>query len=291
MEVLKRAAALLLALLTAAVLLLPAAPARADRYRVLDAALSMLEEGNPFLVRYNAENHADVKARFRLGCPYFWGGRRADRILQKANPGQDSDYYHTDKQYLYGLDCVGLTRWACEQAGYAEHDAISGLLNTSSYREYANYRAQKNTGPERARYLQAGDLGAIQHADGGFHIVMYIGTLVDFGYTRKNLPEELVPYLTWPLVIHCTGSSDYYGRYRAWLAETGDTETLPPFGGVIVSILDVPAEAAPSFTPEVPELPELTKPCFDLEGYHLEILDLSAEKRQRWIRWRKRPGE
>ncbi len=127
MEVLKRAAALLLALLTTAVLLLPAAPARADRYRVLDAALSMLEEGNPFLVRYNAE--------------------------------------------------------------------------------------------------------------------------------------------------------------------TCDTETLPPFGGVIVSILDVPAEAAPSFTPEVPELPELTKPCFDLEGYHLEILDLSAEKRQRWIRWRKRPGE
>ena len=39
------------------------------------------------------------------------------------------------------------------------------------------------------------------------------------------------------------------------------------------------------------ELPELKKPCFDLEGYHLEILDLSAEKRQRWIRWRKRPEE
>ena len=290
MDILKKTAALLLALLTAAAFWLPPA-ARADRYRVLDAALSMLEEGNPFLVRYNAENHADIQARFPLGCPYFWGGRRVSRILEKASPEQNSDYYRTDRQYLYGLDCVGLTRWAWTQAGYAEHDSISSLLNTSNYKEYVNYRAAKNTGPERARYLQAGDLGAIQHADGGFHIVMYIGTLVDFGYTRKNLPEELVPYLTWPLVIHCTGSSDYYERYRAWLVETGDAETLPPFGGVIVSILDVPAEAAPAFTPEVPELPELTKPCFNLEGYKLEILDLSAEKRQRWIRWRKRPGE
>jgi len=58
-----------------------------------------------------------------------------------------------------------------------------------------------------------------------------------------------------------------------------------------VSILDVPAGDAPSFTPEIPELPELKWPCFDLEGYHLEILDLSTEKRQRWIRWRQRPGE
>lgn len=291
MEVLKKTAALLLALLTAVLFLLPPAAARADRSRILDAALSMLEEGNPFLVRYNEENHANVQARFPLGCPYFWGGRRVSRILQKASPEQNSDYYHTDKQYLYGLDCVGLTRWAWKQAGYAEHDSVSSLLNTSNYKEYVNYQAKKNTGPDRTSCLQVGDLAAIQHADGGFHIVMYIGTLVDFGYTRRNLPEELASYLTWPLVIHCTGSSDYYGRYRRWLEETGDTETLPPFGGVIVSLLDVPAEAAPSFTPEIPELPELKKPCFDLEGYHLEILDLSAEKRQRWIRWRKRPEE
>ena len=285
----KKAAALLLVLLTAAVFLLEPSSVRADRYRVLDAALSMLEEGNPFLRRYNEENHADISARFPLGCPYFWGGRRVSRILQKASPEQNSDYYRTDRQYLYGLDCVGLTRWALKQQGYAEHDAISNLLNTTQYKEYVNYRAKKNTGAERVRHLQVGDLVALQHEGGGFHIAMFIGTLVDFGYTRKNLPEELVPYLTWPLVIHCTGSSDYYERYRLWLEETGDPETQPPFGGVIVSLLDVPAEAAPSFTPEIPELPELKKPCFDLEGYHLEILDLSGEKRERWIRWRKRP--
>ena len=102
MDILKKTAALLLALLTAAAFWLPSA-ARADRYRVLDAALSMLEEGNPFLARYNAENHADIQARFPLGCPYFWGGRRVNRILQKANPEQNSDYYHTDYLVPYYL--------------------------------------------------------------------------------------------------------------------------------------------------------------------------------------------
>ena len=60
----------LIALLTALVLLflLPSF-AGADRYRILDYALSMLEEGNPFLMRYNSENHLDVKARYPLGCP------------------------------------------------------------------------------------------------------------------------------------------------------------------------------------------------------------------------------
>ena len=285
----RKTAAALLALVLAAALLLPAG-AGADRSRVLDAALSMLEEGNPFLVRYNQENHTNIEARFPLGCPYFWGGRRVNRILQKASPDQNSDYYKKDKQYLYGLDCVGLTRWALNQAGYADHDAISNLLNTALYKDFGITGVKKSSGPKRVSRLQVGDLGALQHADGGFHIVMFIGTLVDFGYTRKNLPEELVPYLTWPLVIHCTGSSDYYERYRRFLEESGETDVLPPFGGVIVSLLDVPAEAAPGFTPDVPEVPELRKPCFNLEGYHLEILDLSGEKHERWVRWRQRPG-
>ncbi len=278
------------ALLAAVILILLPSFGRADRSRFLDAALSMLEEGNPFLTRYNEDTGAGVRARFPLGCPYFWGGRRVSRILQPASPEQNSDYYRTDRQYLYGLDCVGRTRWVGRQLGYEDHDSISNLLNTSKYKEYVNYRAAKNTAEERVSYLQIGDLVAIRHPSGGFHIAMYIGTLLDFGYTRKNLPPELVPYLHYPLVIHCTGSSDYYERYRLWLEETGQTDVLPPFGGVIVSLLDAPAEAAPSFTPDVPEVPELKRPCFDLEGYHLEILDLSAEKRQRWIRWRQRPG-
>ena len=275
-----------LALLTALLLLLLPSAVRADRSRFLDAALSMLEEGNPFLLRYNEENHTNVEARFPLGCPYFWGGRRVSRILTPASPGQNSDYYRKDEQYLYGLDCVGYTRWIMEQRGFAEHDAVSNLLNRKKYKEYANYRAAKYTGEKRAEYLQVGDLAALQHATGGFHIAMYIGTLFDFGYTRKNLPAELVPYLYYPLVIHCVGSSDYYERYRIRLEEDGQTDIRPPYGGVIVSILDVPESEAPMTTPDVLDL---KKPCFELEGYHLEVLDLSGEKRERWIRWRRRP--
>lgn len=275
-----------LALLAAAVLFLFPARGQADRSRFLDAAFSMLEEGNPFLVRYNTENHADVRARFPLGCPYFWGGRDVNRILDPVSPGQNSDYYRTDLTYLYGLDCVGLTRWAVQQAGFAGHGAVSALLDLSRYKEYVVSKARKRTGEGRVRELETGDLVAVRHASGGYHVAMYIGTLIDFGYTRKNVPEELVPYLHYPLVIHCTGSSDYYERYRLWLEESGRADITPPYGGVIVSLLDAPAEAAPSFTPDALDL---KKPCFDLEGYHLEILDLSAEKQERWIRWRLRP--
>ena len=52
-----------------AVMMLVPGFCRADRYRVLDAALSMLEEGNPFLVHYNEDTGADIKARYPLGCP------------------------------------------------------------------------------------------------------------------------------------------------------------------------------------------------------------------------------
>lgn len=275
-----------LCLLAALILLLLPCTAGADRSVFLDAALTMLEDGNPFLIRYNEETGAGLEARYALGCPYFWGGRQISRILEPASPGQSSDYYKKDHQYLYGLDCVGFTRWVMNRAGLANHDQISNLLNRTMYKEYLNYRASKTTGEERAQQLKRGDLVALQHASGGFHIAMYIGTLWDFGYTAKALPEALWPYLYYPLVIHCTGSSDYYERYRAFLEETTDGTVLPPYGGVIVSILDVPASAATGYTPDILDL---KKPCFDLEGYHLEILDLSGEKRERWIRWRKKP--
>lgn len=276
----------LIALLASVLLLMLPSLCRADHSRFLDAALSMLEEGNPFLVRYNEDTGAEIEARFPLGCPYFWGGRRAARILETASPDQDSDYYRKDLTYLYGFDCVGFTRWVMKECGLAEHDAISSLLDRSLYKDDVIYRAAKHTGKERVRYLRVGDLGAIRHPSGGYHIVMFIGTLVDFNYTRKNLPPELVPYLNYPLVIHCAGSSDYYERYRLWLDQKGMKDVQPPYGGVIVSLLDASAGDAPSFTPDILDL---KKPCFDLEGYHLEILDLSGEKQERWIHWRHTP--
>ena len=277
----KRIAALLLALL----MLLPAA-AGAEKSRVLDLALSMLEEGNPFLVRYNAENGTEIAARFPLGCPYFWGGRSVKNILKPASPGQNSDYYKMDQKYLYGLDCAGFTRWVGIHMGYTEHDSISRLLSYKTHPDIGIYKALKATGEKRAQALRIGDLLAIRHTSGGFHIAIYIGTLRSFGYDEKSVPEELAPYLSYPLLIHCTGSIEYQERYRAYLEETGQEDLIPPFGGVIVTILDVPPEAAPMKTADGDGV-EI--PCFELEGYHLQVTDLTAERTYRFVRWKKRP--
>lgn len=282
MKILKR-----ICLLTTAVMILLTSAGMADRYHVLDAALSMLEEGNPFLTRYNEDTGAGIEARYPLGCPYFWGGRDTEKILEPAHPEQESDYYKTENQYLYGLDCAGFTRWVVEQAGYTPHDSISNLLNKNKYKEYVIYKAAKKTGNKRVEELNVGDILCIQHEDGSYHSAMFIGTLLDYGYTARSLPEDLRPYLHYPLLIHATGSSVYYERYRNYLEGQGDTTTQPPYGGVIVTLLDANPEDAAYHTPAVLDLETR---CFDLEGYHLQVTDLSGEKQTRWIRWRQKPA-
>ena len=276
----------IIVILAVALLLLTGAVGVADRSKYLAAALPFREEGNPFRVRYNEINGTEIRPLCPLGCPYFWGGRRVTTLLRPASPNSSSDYYKKNLKYLSGLDCVGFTRYINQKTGYENHPAISDMLNTAQYTEYLIRGAKNSTGEERASVLRIGDLVAMQHPSGGFHIAMVCGTLADYGYTAETLPEELRPYLHYPLVIHCTGSSDYYERYRDSLSAAGQDDVQPPFGGVIVSILDVPLSEATAATPDYLGL---SAPCFDLEGYHLEILDLSAEKRVRWIRWRKRP--
>lgn len=260
----------------------------ADRSRYLDVALSFLEEDNPFLLRYNEQTGAGIKARFELGCPYFWGGRQAGAILRPASPSSSSDYYKTDRKYLCGFDCVGFTRYINLKTGYAEHPPVSGMLNRSLYTECIIRGAAKAHGEELSSMLRIGDILAIRHPSGGFHSAMYCGTLSYYGYTETTLPEELIPYINYPLLIHCTGSSDYHLRYKAWLEAQGMEDIEPPYGGVIVTILDVPPEAATASTPGAINL---GAPCFDLEGYHLQVSDLAQEKQYRWIRWRGKPEE
>ncbi len=260
----------------------------ADRSRYLDVALSFLEEDNPFLLRYNEQTGAGIKARFELGCPYFWGGRQAGAILRPASSSSSSDYYKTDRKYLCGFDCVGFTRYINLKTGYAEHPPVSGMLNRSLYTECIIRGAAKAHGEELSSLLRIGDILAIRHPSGGFHSAMYCGTLSYYGYTETTLPEELIPYINYPLLIHCTGSSDYHLRYKAWLEAQGMEDIEPPYGGVIVTILDVPPEAATASTPGAINL---GAPCFDLEGYHLQVTDLAQEKQYRWIRWRGKPEE
>ena len=54
-----------------------------------------------------------------------------------------------------------------------------------------------------------------------------------------------------------------------------------------MTMLDAPAEAADAEAPD-PDAPDRGVPCFDLEGYRLQITDLSGEKDVRWIRWRQK---
>ena len=45
-------------------------------------------------------------------------------------------------------------------------------------------------------------------------------------------------------------------------------------------------ESAPYRTPAVEGLE--SEPCFDLEGYHLQVTSLENERRIRWIRWKQK---
>ena len=108
--------------------------------------------------RYNEDTGAGIEARYPLGCPYFWGGRDTEKILEPAHPEQESDYYKTENQYLYGLDCAGFTRWVVEQAGYTPHDSISNLLNKGLDPDFVRLRTfVAKPGTPMGEKVEAGD--------------------------------------------------------------------------------------------------------------------------------------
>ena len=100
----------LLALCLAAVIILPYSAFAVERSPELDAALSMLEEGNPFITAYNEQTGADISARFPDGCPYFFGGKDVSLIGKSRKAWESSTYYKEGEWYPAGLDCVGFTR-------------------------------------------------------------------------------------------------------------------------------------------------------------------------------------
>ena len=73
-----------LLLLLVLVLSLSSLPALAqvERHPELDAAFSMLEEGNPILARYNEITGANVEARYKYGMPYIFGGKNEDYLMK-----------------------------------------------------------------------------------------------------------------------------------------------------------------------------------------------------------------
>ena len=83
---------------------------------LLDAAFSMLEEGNPILAAYNEITGANVEPTFEYGLPYFFGGTydykvKGEQLLFSRAPEyakrtcwEQTKFYDKNKYYLYGLD-------------------------------------------------------------------------------------------------------------------------------------------------------------------------------------------
>ena len=71
---------------------------------------------------------------------------------------------------------------------------------------------------ELAQHLEIGDLLAAKK--GSRHIMMFIGTLRQFGFTAETAPE-LADYLDYTLVIHSGPNPDYGARMQQFLDAPG----------------------------------------------------------------------
>ena len=241
------------------VLVSAAASAELQRSALLDTAFQMLEKDNIFQQRYNTLTGAEVTSLFDTGLPYFFGGKPGERLMSrypefaKRKCWESTSYYKKDRVYVYGLDCIGYVTWARQESGLEKLPLMSEILNDARCRAYELYSGGWNwkfperplPAPETLREtLKVGDVLVTRSKYR--HIMIYIGTLRDYGFTAEEVPE-LKDYLDYPLVIQCSALPRYGDVIQTyiyehqeffWSAETTD-------GGVNVSILYVPAEAAP----------------------------------------------
>ena len=210
---------------------------------VLTNAFTLLEEGNPFIERYNRITGENVQARMKQGVPYFWGGRaeshlfakEPDYIVQDAWQSSPA-YYRAGVKYIYGFDCVGFVAWVWKQVYGTSMPKTGSLFND---REHQIRNKQTGEGPlwdGCAETLIPGDILVIDHD--GRHIAIYAGTLRMYGYTAEEVPE-LAEMLDMPLVIHCTTNAQVADRFADLIANG-----LPKYkcatvtdGGVCVSLM------------------------------------------------------
>lgn len=247
-----------------------------EQHPELDAAFTMIEKGNIFLERYNAITGANVQPLYEYGLPYFFGGQNPDYLMKIRKPFETTRYYSPKRSYIYGFDCSGYTKWINIQVGKPEHDSLSRMI--LRYEQYKNNHLPiKDLPYDQLRdHLIVGDFLVAKIR--ARHIMMYIGTLADYGFTEMSAPE-LKDYLNYPLVIHDGANPFYPERYEKYIAEKGLNATTT-HGGVCVSIIGVPAEAMPYSVLSNEE----TYLYFNLEGYQLTLYDLNRATSYVWFR-------
>ena len=216
----------------------------------LDAGFTLLEEGNPFALRYNLLTGAQVRARLPLGVPYIYGGQTPSHVFAKepdyvvqAAWNNSPAYYMAGYNYIYGFDCVGFAKWLWSEVNPTDWPTSDGILEDIEHHVF-DIRQPLPDWETVARTLQVGDILVMRHP--GNHVAVFIGTLRDFGYTAEEVPD-LAAYLDYPLVIHSTTNAAMAPRF-AWLIDNGlekyrGSQTTD--GGVCVSILGVPEDAIP----------------------------------------------
>ena len=221
---------------------LPEFPLDKVRYRaVYENSLSMLEADSLFIERYDDTADSLMTASLPLGVPYYYAGGTEEKFLHRFFPSTTTNYYKDTHMYLCGLDCVGMTHLVYEKSGLERHPSISDLL----HRGVGHDALKKNDPLNWPMLLQPGDLIAVKH--GTFHILMYLGTMRQFGW-KESTAGEAAPLLDAPLVIHCGGNPFYYERYRQYIREKGFNNTYPPDGGVTVSVVQQTDRNAPHST-------------------------------------------
>lgn len=279
----KRLIAVFLCLMT----LVPVASAELEQSKYLDAAFTLIEEGNIFLERYNEITGATVEAKYPDGVPYFFGGNNYDLLYTTRKCWETTKFYRKDSRYIYGFDCSGYTRWINSVTGREKHPTLQDMiLNYGKYGQYHVYskrNEQEIPAYDQLQYtLKVGDFLVAKR--GARHIMMYIGTPRDYGFTAENAPE-IAEYLDYPLVIHC-GSNPFYGeRFTRLIAENEEYKRLNCLttnGGVCVSILGVPAEKMPHTT--TVQNVEYKYFLIDEDNYMLTLWDLEPATSFVWYR-------
>ncbi len=251
-------------------MLLPTGTIKA--HPLLDSAFEMLEEGNIFVKRYNELTRQNVIVRYQYGVPYFFGGKLERLLLQPRSAWQNSRFFVSGKIYIYGFDCHGLTQWIYQANGWEHPEKI-----TDTFDEHRNLNTRiplMNVPFEKWREVLP--IGALISLQGKYsnHIMMYVGTLRNYGFTEQEVGPSLQPYLDYPLFIQSGNSLAAIKRNERYIAGLNRPwKIYGTDGGVCVSIVGVPQEAAPLSG----QAGNLAVRFFNLKGQELLAYDISEK--------------